>query len=201
MANTILAFDEDDTSLGFFFKFCKDDLESFFKSITIVPDFIHSKILNEVTVSVYAAKYEKFVFGAYSHGNDNCLLESATTPYISVTRNIANFKDSFFYTFSCYAGKNLGKDLISNECLCFIGYKNEIAIWNSYIKPFVECANFGLIQFFNGIDTFSIFKQMSEKYNEEIDKIYTSDFMIASILRENRDALVLHGNKINIKDL
>ena len=43
--------------------------------------------------------------------------------------------------------------------------------------------------------------QMKDKYNKEIDDIYTQDFLIASILMENRYALVLYGENINITHL
>ncbi len=115
--------------------------------------------------------------------------------------NGVHFKNSFFYTFSCNSGKVLGKELIEKECLCFIGYSGKIDIWSTYIRPFVECANFGLIQFFNGYDTLSVINEMTEKYNQNIDKIYKIDLMIASLLLANRDALIMHGKNIRIDDL
>ena len=76
-----------------------------------------------------------------------------------------------------------------------------IAIWSTYIGPFMECANHGLIQFYSGHKTSSVLVKMNEKYNSEIDDVYKMDFFIASILRENRDALVMWGNDIDITDV
>lgn len=42
---------------------------------------------------------------------------------------------------------------------------------------------------------------MKNKYNYHIDDIYNKDALIASILLDNREALILHGNNISIKDL
>ena len=91
--------------------------------------------------------------------------------------------------------------MIDNGCLCFIGYNKVISIWSTYVQPFVICANHGLKLFFNGINTSQILLEMKKQYNVEIDDIYPKDFIIASILRENRDSLVLHGDDINITHL
>jgi hypothetical protein len=199
MANTILAFDELDTVLGSFFQSCKENLDSFFAQIDIQPTFLNSNKLNDLAIEIVTKEVTSFVFGAYSHGGNDCLLKSASTPYISRT-NSYNFKKSFFYTFSCSSGKELGADLIDNGCHCYIGYKDIVAIWSTYPKPFIECANYGLIQFFNGEESHSIINQMKDKYNKEIDKMYRQDFLIASILMENRDGLILLGNNISLVD-
>jgi hypothetical protein len=197
MTNTILAFDELDNVLGSFFQSCKENLDLFFTEIAIQPTFLNSNKLNDLAIGFVTKDISSFVFGAYSHGGNDCLLKSASIPYVSKT-NSFNFKKSFFYTFSCSSGRELGANLIDNGCYCYIGYKDIIAIWSTYPKPFVECANYGLIQFFNGEESHSIINQMKNKYNEEIDDVYQQDFLIASILMENRDALVLYGNNINI---
>lgn len=200
MANTILAFDELDKALGSFFQFCKENLDSFFDTTNINPTFLNSNKLDDLAIGLVTQDIPSFVFGAYSHGGNDCLLKSASTPYVSRT-NSSNFNKSFFYTFSCSSGKELGADLIDKGCHCYIGYKDVVAIWNTYQGPFMECANYGLIQFFNGEESYSIINQMKNKYNEEIDNMYRQDFLIASILKDNRDALILYGNNININHL
>lgn len=197
MANTILAFDELDNTLGSFFQSCKENLDSFFGEIDIQPIFLNSNKLNDFAIEFVTHDISSFVFGAYSHGGNDCLLKSATIPYVSKA-NSFNFNKSFFYTFSCSSGRELGANLIENGCHCYIGYKDIIAIWSTYLKPFVECANYGLIQFFNGVESYTIINLMKDKYNKEIDDVYQQDFLIASILLENRDALVLYGNNIDI---
>lgn len=200
MTSTILAFDELDKVLGSFFQSCKEDLDSFFDKSDIKPTFLNSNKLNDLAIGFVTQDIPSFVFGAYSHGGSDCLLKSASIPYVS-RNNSANFKKSFFYTFSCSSGKELGTDLINNGCHCYIGYRDVIAIWSTYPKPFIECANHGLIQFFNGEESYTIINQMKNKYNEEIDNVYKEDFLIASILKDNRDALILHGNNINISHI
>lgn len=199
MAKTLLVFDELDVGLGPFFQSCMINLETFFDNMNIERDILRSVQLNNLSVQLKTESLDKFVFAAYSHGYKNCLLNS-NIPYISTTVNDKSFNNTFFYTFSCSSGIELGTHLIQNGCLCYIGYNKEISIWNTFLTPFVECANYGLKQFFEGQDTTALFAKMDEKYNFEIDAIYETDFMIASILRDNRDALVISGVNINITD-
>ncbi|OIQ22056.1 MAG: hypothetical protein BM557_01370 [Flavobacterium sp. MedPE-SWcel] len=200
MIDTVLVIDESDNTLGSFFQSCQNDLYAFFNLTGVNPTLINSNRLNDLSIKVTTEPLEKFIFGAYSHGDKNCLVK-AQLPYISTALNNSFFKNSFFYTFSCSSGYELGSNLIENGCLTFIGYNQVISIWSTYIKPFVECANYGLIRFYDGEDTYSIVEQMKVKYTNEIDSIYSSDFLIASILRENRDALVIHGENININNI
>ncbi len=200
MAKTILAFDELDSKLGLFFQCCKENLDLFFAQINIQPTFLNSNKLNDLAIEIVTKDVSSFIFGAYSHGGNNCLVKSAKIPYVSST-NSSNFKNSFFYTFSCNSGIELGANLIENGCHCFIGYKDIVAIWSTFPKPFINCANYGLIQFFNGEESHSIINQMKEKYNDEIDNMYKQDFLIASILKDNRDGLIMLGKNISLKSI
>lgn len=78
------------------------------------------------------------------------MLAAGITPYISDTINTTLFKDSLFYTCSCNTGKRLVELLIDNECLSYIGYKENFEIWDYNRKPFVECANYGFKLFVLG---------------------------------------------------
>lgn len=197
MANTIIVVDEADSKLGFFFQICIEDLNVFFYEINIQPTLLNSGKLNDLSIQLTLQPFETFVFGAYSHGNQMGLFTSNNF-YVSTTINNNCFKNSFFYTFSCSSAYELGSNLIENGCLCFIGYNKIISIWSTYVQPFVICANHGIKLFYNGINTFQIINEMKKQYNIEIDNLYTFDFFIASILRENRDALVIHGNNIDL---
>ncbi|MBA4134099.1 MAG: hypothetical protein C0525_05175 [Flavobacterium sp.] len=95
----------------------------------------------------------------------------------------------------------MGDNLVKNGCLCFIGYNRVISIWSTYLNPFVVCANHGLKLFYNGINTSQILTEMKNQYNMEIDSVYPKNYLISSILRENRDALILHGENIDIGNL
>ncbi|SEE59134.1 hypothetical protein SAMN04487765_3283 [Tenacibaculum sp. MAR_2010_89] len=202
MTNSIFAFDTSDLTLGEFFRSCKLDLEAFFQNNNNTSiRYIHGNQLNDLNISIVLENMTSFIFGAYSHGSENSLVVSATTPYISTELNNEAFENAFFYTWSCSSGKVLGKSLIDNKCACFIGYKDIISIWSTHQKPFVETATLGLKLFIENVSTHNIPSLIKEKYNDEIDEIYKKNFMIASILMDNRDALVIHGIDMTISDL
>lgn len=203
MINTLLVFDEKDKNLGDFYTMCREDLEAFFTEQKIIPEIIDKNSVFEIILPLKIAKFSsgKFVFAAFTHGDKSNLLQSGTNPYISTSGNLEIFKNSFFYTFACEAGEVLGKELVKAGCLCFIGYIKKTHIWNTFQRPFVDTAVFGLKLFYEGNYTKSILLKIKKFYNEEIDKIYTKDFLIASILMDNRDALVVLGENICIDEI
>jgi hypothetical protein len=200
MPDILIVCDEEDATLGSFFLECKKHLDSFFKSKNIAYAELKSSQLNDLAISMHVGPLPKFIFGAYSHGSSTSLLKSARTEYVSIAQNGKDFAGGFVYTFSCSAGENLGKELIQNNCQCFIGYSKVVYIWTNFFGPFIECANHGMIDFFNGLDTSSVFNSMVDKYNEEIDKMYEIDPLVAADLVANRRALVMHGNNVSAKD-
>ena len=201
MAKILIACDEEDTSLGDFFLACKNHLSQYFKSKDISITELGSNQLNDLAISLYINHLPQFIFGAYSHGDDNSLLKAADVEYVSIEKNGSAFKGGFVYTFSCSSGKELGRDLVGvNQCQCFIGYSKPVFIWTNFFPPFVECANHGLIQFFDGSDTHTALDAMKKKYNDEIDKMYEINPLVAASLVDNRKALIMHGNNICLKD-
>ncbi len=199
MIKTLLVFDEKDTVLGNFFELCREELDKFFISKGIETDIINKNSVFDIllTSKIESLNTEQFVFGAFTHGDKENLLQSGITPFISASGNLNQFKNSFFYTFACEAGKILGKELVKAGCKCFIGYNEKTHIWNTYQRPFIDTATSGLKLFYDGENTKNVFSKMINLYNKEIDKLYKSDFVIASILMENRDALVIYGDDIN----
>jgi len=200
MINTLLVFDEKDKDLGGFFTMCKEDLDAFFDGKEIFPEIVDKNSIFEIVLPLKINKFnfKKFVFAAFTHGDNSNLLQSGTNSYISASSSLEIFRNSFFYTFACEAGEILGKALIENGCQCFIGYNKKTHIWNTFQRPFVDTAIYGLKLFYEGENTKSIFLKMKIFYNEEIDKIYETDLISASILMDNRDALVMYGGDINL---
>lgn len=203
MINTILVFDEQDNILGDFFQLCQEDLKDFFSTKEIETEIISSQILSNLTVQLKIESFNKkpYVFAVFTHGDSKNLLKSGTNSFISVGEGLNIFKDSFFYTSACETGKTLGKKLINAGCKCFIGYKDKIHIWSTDKIPFVKTATYGLKLFYEGKNASTIFAEMKTQYNKQIDILYEANSVIASILMENRDALVCFGDDINITDM
>ena len=203
MINTILVFDEQDDMLGDFFQLCQEDLNDFFSTKGLETEIISSQILSNLTVRLKIDSFNEkpYVFAVFTHGDSKSLLKSGTNSFISVDEGLNIFKDSFFYAYACEAGKILGSELINSGCKCFLGYKDKVHIWSTYKTPFVNTATYGLKLFYQGNKVSTILSEIKTQYNQEIDILYKDDLVIASILMENRDALVCFGDDINITDM
>ena len=92
-----------------------------------------------------------------------------------------------------FTGSDIGQNLVKAGCLSFFGYNREAAIAVGHLRVFVECANFGIIKILEGKTMRMAFEQMKQNYDQQIDKIYLTDFFVASVLMENRDGMVLLG--------
>ena len=200
MANILMAFDEQDATMGSFNQGCFESYQEYLNGKEFSVTYINSAQLNEANIQLRTSMLSPFVFAAYSHGSENGELLSTQGIYLSTTVNQTSFGNSFVYTVSCHVGSSLAKCMIDNGCLSFLGYKSFFYFWDGY-KCFSDCANFGLFLFLEKINTLEVHRQMIMKYDDEIDKIYLSDYLVASLLRENRDALIHLGNDITIEDL
>lgn len=199
MTDFICAFDNEDKDIGSFVQGCRENLEEFFESQSLSPIYIDSRSLNALNIKMRTENLSSFVFVAYSHGNEDTLATRSSN-YVSTTENVDSFENAFFYTVSCLSGTNLGQSLIDNGCKCFFGYRTTFSCWLGY-REFMDCANFGLIQFVNGQNTEDIYHQMIENYNNSIDNLFPTDFFQASLLRENRDGLVRLGDSFSIDQM
>jgi hypothetical protein len=193
MTDLIIAFDNEDPKLGFFFNRCTEIItESVNDTWNCIS--IDSRSLNEIHLEIRTGQFQgNFVFASFTHGSESSLVASGTSFLQSpVERNY--LVNSFSYCFACHSGKLLGRELVEKGTHTFIGYSDEASIVTTYIDLFAECAVEGLLRFYSGSTILEAFLLKKEKYDEEIDKLYQDDFFVASILMDNRDCLVLHGN-------
>jgi len=201
MAETLIVVDDEDAKAGFFFKACQEAMSSYFLSKNITYSVYTSPQIHHTAVAAFAEGREKFILGAFSHGNSEELTKRSQ-PYISNNVNGVSLSGGFIYTFACSSGKVLGEQLTNEKgVLCYIGYSNKIHIWdNDYFGAFVECATIGLKKFFDGSSSMEIIELIKERINEEIDKIYMSNYLVAADLRRNRDSLVIFGKEVSLTD-
>ncbi|CAA0180617.1 hypothetical protein R5N98_01355 [Tenacibaculum maritimum] len=199
MIDVIGLFDNEDGSLGLFFHLCYENLVSYLEKNPINISYFNSPRLNGISISLITDSLGKFITLAYSHGSETELLRE-NIPYVSTEVNIDKFSGSFFYTCSCHTGKILGKELVNNGVLNYIGYSDKFKVWGFNMDPYIDCANYGIKLFFEQKCTNDIIYLMKEKYNEYIDN-YENDIFGAAMLVSNRNSLVSFGNNISIDDL
>ena len=198
MIDIVLVFDELDANIGQFNQGCNEDFDNYFNGSDFRVNTINSRLINEIVVGQRTAQLNNFIFVAYCHGQEDKLCTSNDS-FITTTINNQNFRNSFFYTVSCDAGKNLGNVLIENGCLNFFGYKSLFNSWLGY-KQFSHCANYGFFKFMDGQNSDIVFTEMKLNYNESIDDLVVEDYLVAALLRENRDGLVNYGEVVNVSN-
>lgn len=201
MINTLNICDCNDEELGSFFRLCVDKTVGFFNNSDreFNIDEISGRAVFEILVPIRANFYNNspYLFTSYSHGSKTELLQGGDVPFIS--ENVENdcLKNSFSYCFACEAGAVLGDTLCKQEVLSFIGYNDVVKIQKYFgaESSFVDCAVSGIQKFIEGCTTEETLKCMKDKYTECIDEFYGKDMIVSTFFMDNRDALVLHGNK------
>jgi len=201
MINSLLVCDTSDTHIGSFLEKCKIQTLEILNSVKNIfqIDEISGKIVFDIIVPLKAKSYNNssFLFISYTHGSKTELLQNGITPFISDKIETACLKNSFSYCFACKAGSILGKTICNIGALSFIGYNKAINIQKYFGAEdyFIDCAVSGIKAFIEGKTTEDVLKYIKEKYNESIDEFYQKDMLTSSLFMDNRDALVLHGNK------
>jgi len=196
MTKIVLAFDDEDEYMGDFNRGCLEDFNEFLNDRGHNVITIQSAQLNDLNIQYKTNGEVPFLFAAYSHGFKTSL-NSASGAYISTTTNNTCFNQALFYTVSCHAATELGPCLIENGCPSFFGYKSPFNFWAGY-KCFSQCANHGFFLFLQGTETNKVYQEMIKEYNNQIDVLYEENSFIASLLVDNRKALVYKGQNVTI---
>jgi hypothetical protein len=199
----LLAFDTQDNDLGDFWHTCMTDI------LTHIPNqlgysstLLRSGDLIKETIGNKIADYggNSFVFLAYSHGQRNSL-HGQYEAYVDTTSAYL-FGRTFFYTFSCHVGSDLGPMLIENNCKAFIGYEDKARVETKHEKQFALCVNSGFKAFIEGKTVWECFCTIRNAYDDAMDTIYEENLVTYATYRRNRDALCCYGDKhLTIHDL
>jgi len=207
MINIFVAYDKQDAHLGGYFESCKNQLfgvlaehdELFYENVHEISGHQCNHVYIDLTIPLY--NVNPFIFIAYSHGDEKSLFCEKNS-YVEKDVNAHLFTNSLFYTTACSAGKELGRHLVEQGCLTFVGYEKTI---NKYQKDdkkeiSINCDNFGIIAFLlKDITIFEAYFLMKKNYTQQIDRLNNvKDILFAADLVEARDALVCLGDK-NLK--
>lgn len=200
MASFHIAFDDSDAQLGLYFQDSKIDLVNFIvtnsesHSIHEIP----SASCNIRYIDPFFKSLEKqFLFIAYSHGNDSCLTVQHDW-YVNSPENTQHFANSLFYSMACSTGKVLGPELVEKGCLAFIGYSSTAyaAIDEPFKQMFIECDNYGIKCFINGLTVQEAMKEMKFFYRQTIKELVRNKKgLMAGYLRSNLGCLVVYGDQ------
>ena len=135
-----------------------------------------------------------FIFSAFSHGSKTALHNHESDEYISTQTNNYIFSGNIIYTFACECGCDLKEDLEQKGVASFWGYTKKINIC-PYVDEFIICATEGLVNFIDGNTLEFSYNRMIEQYNESINSLYKESFLQAAFLLENKESLIVSGDK------
>lgn len=196
MTNFLIICDDRDSKLGHYFAQCYDSLcnflheQGFTKSIKAISGMQCTEV--NVDLRIEAFSPSKFVFVAYSHGTENSLSTNDDV-YVYSSGNISKFANCLFYTTACSCGAFLGKQLIAEGCLAFIGYDKEVRVSLNSLDIFNNCDNAGLYFFWGQeLTIFEAYEKMKKYFTQQAGKLQPFD---RAELIYARDALVFYGNR------
>ena len=206
MINIVIAFDNQNETLGQYFDNCQKDIAALLeeqkhlvKSFSSIPTPQCNAAYIDKNISLLNSS--PFIFIAYTHGIDDGLRCSGYS-FVSMD-NCGHFSNSLFYSTACLIGKKLAPELISKGCKAFIGFKEESEVFQNalYQQVFIDCDNYALKMFLTSDTTLGqAFDSMKNHYTNKIDHLMElgeSTFFIATLVA-NREALVCLGDK-NLK--
>ena len=207
MIKFIIAFDNQNETLGQYFEDCKNDIVDFLEEQNhLAPSClkISDAQCNVAYIDLKIPQYnpQPFIFIAYSHGEEDRLMCHGNA-FVSLD-NCHHFSNSLFYSTACLIGKRLAPALIESECIAFIGFNEETRVipkGKKYRKTFIDCDNFAIKLFLSSEKTVGeSFEAMKNYYTTKIDMALElrEDSLYISLLRESRDALIRLGDK-NLK--
>jgi hypothetical protein len=194
MIDCVIVFDDQDTELGDFFKFCSECIKSNFQSASYsLYEFDSSKLQ-----SINLTKQIPFVFLALSHGTEDSLIDSRDVPYLDILNLYKyQFQDTFFYAFACQLGKKLGKEIIRNGGKCFVGHDNDV--WGCNDEPwksmFSDPVKVFAANLAKGDSILVCIEKTKYKYDVLLDNAFRGgDLDTYMRLMDNLNSLVVYGD-------
>lgn len=202
MTDVIIATDDLDGTLGTYFQLCATDL---YNAIVVSGGVNNYRVAqmtsvdltaSNIVTAVKGANVDKFVFVVFSHGSSTALGKNCQGGiFIDIAMGVSHFAGSLFYTFACSSGRKLGPQLVADGCHSFWGYKNPAYVIRAFDNDFVDCANYGFKMLLVGNDAQTSYDMMRDRHTAVANHLVSiSEFFAASVVVENRDNLVLHGN-------
>jgi len=146
MVKLLVAYDNTDPELGFYFSSCYQDICD---HALLCGDFqiselnsLHNATHLQSAIGDFQAM--PFLFVAYTHGREDAIVLAENE--IVHLQNAYFFGESFVYTCACRVGKELADSLLSHNCRAFIGFSNDSWLLQAddYVATFRLCENYGI---------------------------------------------------------
>ena len=123
---------------------------------------------------------------------------------VSTTTNNSPFAGKLLYAVSCSCGKNLKDCLVEEGLLSFWGYNKDFKVFIGYPQYAKSCMA-GIKSLMDGKTVREAKEDMIQQFNNDIAELesrYPDKPMLAAVLLDNREALVVYGeDNLSLKDL
>ena len=199
--NILIAY-EDDSQGHNFFSGLANDLLTFLKTTdnSCSQIFTRANLTRKNVEEYIRSLVEKpFVFITYTHGEKDrlCVNNTCFEFFAKHPDNSYFFANSMIYSFSCEAGDEFAKGVVSNGCNCFIGYDNLAWYDLEHIPTFISIANSGIKELLKGKDCKTAIQKIREKYSLFIDYFNNDENEYPAFLKlsKNYRALTIQGNE------
>lgn len=200
MIDVISFTDEKDEKLGTYFQDSKNSLTDNIGSLddVCVLKEVGSEICTMSNVNqIMSNVNDKCICAVYTHGNPFAFMANGM-PYIT-KENTLHFKDSFVYSTACLTARDIGKQLIDDGCLAFVGFNNESQVLcdSDYANVIMNCDQACLFAFLNDNVNLKEALKLAIAYYETQIEICSrnNNIMLQSILIANREALCMYGDE------
>lgn len=197
MINTILLYDNRDTTLGTFFTLCANKFlhlhNALYNQSVSAEHNSDNCEKKDIEFALSAYNNSKFLFISFLHGNEDAMYIS--NEKIVSSDNAYFFTNAFCYTFSCYCGKKLATILLQNSACVFWGYIDKAYSVSDYEEVFADMAILGLTYFLQNESVDNAFNKVQEEYTKKIDALYQESFFAATYLFKNKESMIICGDK------
>lgn len=152
MIDVISFTDEKDERLGTYFQDSKNSLTDNIGSLddVCILKEVGSEICTMCDVNqIMSNVNNKCICAVYTHGNSFAFMANGKS-YIT-KENTLHFKDTFVYSTACLTARDIGKQLIDDGCLAFVGFNNESQVLcdSDYANVIMNCDQACLFAFLN----------------------------------------------------
>lgn len=182
----------DDSILGKYFEKCRNDLESYLKSMGLNPNIhcMHNSCDKDLIDETIKTLSDHYCVIVYAHGS-KVAIEDQHGNILVHENDVAHYHNSIFYSTACYNAESLGGTLIRYMSKIFFGYKDySWALDNDQGIVFIETDNFALKKILSGcINGQKIYEDTYDFFYKKYIELENSNFELAPLIYHNMDAM------------